>query len=283
MKKIGLVLEGGGMRGVYTSGVLDFFMENNLYFPYTIGVSAGAGNAVSYISRQIGRSKKATVDSIDDPNYISYRNLIRHGYLFHMDLIFDEMPNKLIPFDYETFYNSQEECIIVASNCETGRPVYFTKKDCKDIMMVCRASSSLPLVSNIVEIDGMPLMDGGVTDSIPIRKSIDDGNELNVLILTRDKEYRKKPTRGKWLFEKAYEKYPKFQEAILNRYKSYNKTLDYIDKLEKENKVFVIRPSEPVKIKRIEKDTEKLTELYNAGYEDAKIIFPKLLEWISDK
>ena len=280
MCKVGLVLEGGGMRGVYTTGVLDYFMEQNLYVPYVVGVSAGACNALSYVSKQIGRSKKSTIGSIDDPRYINYKNLFQHGYLLHMDLIFDEIPNQTIPFDYDAFYNSEMECVIGTTNCRTGKPMYFHKKDCKDLMMVCRASSSLPFFSPIVDIDDEPLLDGGIADSIPIKKSIQDGNEKHIVVLTRNKGYRKNPTRMRRLIKKVYPQFPNLQEAIINRYQVYNETIDLVEQLENENKVFVIRPTQPVKIGRVEKNVEKLTEFYNCGYEDAKFDFKNLKEWI---
>jgi predicted patatin/cPLA2 family phospholipase len=280
MDKVGLVLEGGGMRGIYTSGVLDYFMENNFYPPYVIGVSAGACNALYFVSKQIGHSKKAIIGCMDNPKLISNKNMISDGCLLPMDFLFDVIPNQLVPFDYDAFYHSTQECIICTTSCETGQPFYFAKKDCEDLMMVCRASSSLPFVSPIVEINDKPLLDGGIADPIPIVRAIMDGNERNVAILTRDKEYRKTPNGLSESIKKAYPQYPKLQEVILNRYKKYNETLDYIEQLEKENKVFAIRPMLPVNIDRMEKDTEKLTQLYNSGYEDARAVFPKLLKWV---
>ncbi len=280
MKNVGLVLEGGGMRGVYTSGVLDFFMEKDLYFPYVIGVSAGACNAVSYVSKQKGRSKKATIDSIEDPEYMNYRNLFEYGSLLHMDMIFDEFPNKIIPFDYDTFFANKQECVIVTTNCITGKSEYFYKKDSQDIMNICRASSSIPLLSPIVEVDGTPMLDGGITDSIPIQKSIQDGNIRNVLVLTRDQTYRKKPSKIKWIIEKAYKEYPYLQKSIFNRYQMYNDTLDFILEQEKEGKVFVIRPQKPVQIRRMEKNVERLTALYTQGYEDGKRVYDLLMNWL---
>lgn len=283
MNKVGLVLEGGGMRGSYTSGILDYFMEKELYLPYVIGASAGAGNALSYVSKQLGRTKKATVDSVEDPSYINYRNLIKHGYLINMDLLFDEFPNRKIPFDYDTYFKSEQECVIVTTNCKTGKANYFKKKDTKsrqDLMSYCRASSSLPFASPFVNINGEPHLDGGIADSIPIKKSISDGNDKNIIILTRDKSYRKSQSRIIYLLKRMYSKYPKLQEALLLRYKVYNETLDFIDKLEDENKVFVIRPSKPVAISRTEKSKEKLTELYNEGINDAKRLYDSICEWI---
>lgn len=283
MSGIGLVLEGGGMRGVYTSGVLDYFMEQNFYVPYVIGVSAGACNGVSYVSRQPGRTKKATIGYIDDPRYINYKNLIRHGYLLNMDLIFDEFPNKLIPFHYDTFFDSEQECVIAATNCSTGLPEYFCKKDGMDItniMDICRASSSMPFVSPIIKIGDKPFLDGGITDSIPIKKSIEDGNDKNIIVLTRNKGYHKKPSSLRFLVKKVYAEYPGLQEAIFNRYKMYNETLELIDKLEKEGRVFVIRPSVPVTVGRAEKNAWKLTELYDMGYKDAENSMEALKEWL---
>jgi predicted patatin/cPLA2 family phospholipase len=281
MEKVGLVLEGGGMRGVYTSAVLEYFMEKKLYFPYVIGVSAGACNALSYISRQKGRNKKATIGSVSDPRYINYKNLITHGYLMHMDLIFDEIPNRLIPFNYDAFFKSEQQCVIGTTSCKTGEPVYFYKENIKDLMKICRASSSLPFISPIVEVDGEPYLDGALTDSIPIKKSIEDGNDKNVVVLTRNKGYRKEPSRVKWLAKRFYPKYPKLQEVIIKRYMMYNDTLDYIDELEKKNKVFVIRPSDLLDIGRAEKNVEKLTELYNLGYKDIKDKYNALMKWVN--
>ncbi|MEZ0536696.1 patatin family protein [Caldicellulosiruptoraceae bacterium PP1] len=280
MDKIALVLEGGGMRGVYTSGVLDYFMDINLYFPYVVGTSAGACNAVSYISRQKERSKKATIDSLDDPRYINIRNFFKYGYLLHMDLLFDEIPNKLIPFDYKTFFDAKEECVITATNCNTGKAEYFYKKDCKDLMLVLRASSSLPFISPVVLIDGKPYLDGGITDSIPIQKAIDDGFNKFVIILTRPHDYRKKPFRFERLARRFYPQYPNLVDSIIKRYIVYNNTLDLIDELEKQGKAFVIRPSKLIEVGRLEKDKEKLTRLYNLGIEDAKNIYNNLFEWL---
>lgn len=283
MNKAGLVLEGGGMRGVYTSGVLDYFMEKKLYLPYVIGASAGACNAVSYVSKQLGRTKKATVDSVGDPSYINYRNLIKHGYLINMDLIFDEFPNHKIPFDYDTFFKSEQECVIVTTNCNTGKADYFKKEDSINnevLMSFCRASSSLPFVSPFVNINGEPYLDGGIADSIPIKKSISDGYDKNIIVLTRDKSYRKSQSRLALLLKRKYSEYPKLQEALLLRYKIYNETLDFINRLEKEHKVFVIRPSSPVTISRTEKSREKLTELYNEGIKDAERLYDSMCKWI---
>ncbi|WP_425447981.1 patatin-like phospholipase family protein [Dethiothermospora halolimnae] len=283
MKNIGLVLEGGGMRGVYTSGALDFFMDKGLYFPYTIGVSAGACNSLSYISRQRGRNKIVTIDYIDHPRYISYKNLIKKKSIFDMDLVFDEIPNKLEPFDFDRFHSSSEEVAIGVTNCITGEPDYFYKSKCKDILKVVRASSSLPLAAPMINIDGKEYLDGGIADPIPIKKSISDGNDKNILVLTRDKTYRKSPVKLKKLIEFKYSDYPGLIEAMTSRYERYNETLDYIETLEKEGKVIVIRPSEPPNVSRLEKDKGRLTDLYTQGYNDAKELYDKIKLFIKEK
>lgn len=280
MNKVGLVLEGGGMRGLYTAGILDFFMEKDLYFPYVIGVSAGACNAASYISKQKERSKRINIDYVKNPRYLSYRNLVKEKSIFGMDFLFNEIPNKLEPFDYTTFHSSEQRFIIGTTDCETGNSLYFDKNKCKDILGVLRASSSIPLLSPVVEVEGKKLLDGGVADSIPIKKAIEDGFKRNIIILTRNKEYRKKPYKFKLFVKRSYSKYPKLVDKIFNRYKIYNNTLDYIEELENKYKAFVIRPSKPLKVDRLEKNPEKLKELYKMGYEDAKNLYFKMKEWI---
>ncbi len=280
MNKVGLVLEGGGMRGLYTAGILDFFMEKDLYFPYVIGVSAGACNAASYISKQKERSKRINIDYVKNPRYLSYRNLVKEKSIFGMDFLFNEIPNKLEPFDYTTFHSSEQRFIIGTTDCETGNPLYFDKNKCKDILGVLRASSSIPLLSPVVEVEGKKLLDGGVADSIPIKKAIEDGFKRNIIILTRNKEYRKKPYKFKLFVKRSYSKYPKLVDKIFNRYKIYNNTLDYIEELENKYKAFVIRPSKPLKVDRLEKNPQKLKELYKMGYEDAKNLYFKMKEWI---
>jgi predicted patatin/cPLA2 family phospholipase len=165
VENIGLVLEGGGMRGLYTTGVLDFFMHKNLYFPYVIGVSMGACNAASYISRQKGRTKRVNINYIDDPRYLSIKNWIKKKGIFGSDFVFDEIPNKIELFDTETFNKAKERFIIVTTDCDSGKPVYFEKSECQDeILDVIKASSSLPFVSPIVKYKGINLLDGGISD-----------------------------------------------------------------------------------------------------------------------
>jgi predicted patatin/cPLA2 family phospholipase len=280
MNKIGLVLEGGGMRGLYTCGALEFFLDKELYFDYVIGVSAGACNAASYISKQKGRNEKVNIGFLDDWRYMSLRNFIREKSYFGMDFIFREIPDKCVKFDYETFNNAKCRFLVGTTDCKTGKAVYFNKEDMRESFDVLRASSSLPMMSPIVNYKGYELLDGGIADSIPIVKSIADGNDKNIIILTRKRGYRKSPLKYANLVKMKYRKYPLLVEAILNRWKRYNDTLDYIDQLEKEGRAIVIRASREIKVDRLDKDPKKLRELFQNGYDDAKSAYDRIIEFI---
>ena len=281
MKKAGLILEGGGTRGVFTSGVLDYFMEQELYLPYVIGVSAGACNAVDYVSHQPGRMKTCTIDFLEAGSYVGLRQLIRNHSLFNMDLIFDLFPNKIIPFDYDTYFSSGQTCIMTTTNCLTGKAEYLSEtKDRKRLMAICRASSSLPIVSPMVEVDGIPMLDGGVGDSIPIRKALHDGVKKNVIILTRQEGYRKQPAKRSVQMAKImYQKYPRLVQAMRNRAYYYNRTIELIEDLEARGHVYVIRPQIPV-IKNTEDRVEVLTAFYQHGYDYAKDIFSQVTDYL---
>jgi predicted patatin/cPLA2 family phospholipase len=280
----GLVLEGGGMRGVYTAGVLEYFMEKNLYFPYNIGVSAGASNAVSYLSRQKGRNRTVNIDFVNHPNYLSLRNFIKKRQLFGMDFIFDEIPNKLVPFDYEAFYESKETFVVGTTDCVIGETIYYNNHEHgKDMLSILRASCSLPFIAPIVSYDNRSLLDGGISDPIPIKQAERAGYVKNVVILTRNKGYFKKPSKKFWLSQKAYKKYPGLLDKMFTRSENYNETLDYLFGQESEGKAFIIQPKNPLKVGRMEKNQERLTELFNEGYENAKNIYPALLQWLDDK
>ncbi|KXZ40226.1 Predicted phospholipase, patatin/cPLA2 family [Alkalithermobacter thermoalcaliphilus JW-YL-7 = DSM 7308] len=275
MNGIGLVLQGGGMRGIYTSGVLDFFMEKGIYFPYTIGVSAGACNGSMYISRQMGLAKRMYLDYIDDPRYINYANILKRKSVLGMDFIFGEIPKSLNPFDLETFKNSKDKFLIVTTDCDTGKPVYFDKDDCQDIFTIIKASSSIPFITDPVDFLDMKLIDGGISDPIPIKKSIQDGNDLNVVVLT-DSRYMRKPNNIKRAVYKMCERQIKITDHILNMHRINNETIDYINDLEKEKKAVVIKPSKNIKMGIVNKNKSKLKELYELGYEDAKNSYLKI-------
>lgn len=281
MKKSGIILEGGGTRGVFTSGVLDYFMERDLYFPYIIGVSAGACNAVGYASRQPYRTRKCMIDYLYTDSYISVRNMLKNKGLFDMELIFDKFPNDLIPFDYDTFFNSGTRCILTVTNCETGQAEYLEEyEDRKRLMDICRASSSLPFVSPIFEVDGKPYLDGGLSDSIPIVKALRDNCRRPVIILTRNKGYRKKVKDSMDFSKLIYREYPKLNEAIYKRNARYNRTMEFIEHLEAKGHIFVIRPEMPA-IDRAEQNTDVLTDFYQHGYEMGKRCFDALNEFLN--
>lgn len=281
MKDVGLVLEGGGMRGVYTAGILEYFMEQDLYFPYVVGVSAGACMAASYLSRQMGRNRTVNIDYVNHPNYLSFRNFVKHKQLFGMDFIFDEIPNKHVPYDYDTFYQSKEEFVVGTTDCETGEPMYFKKEEYgHDMLKVIRASSSLPFVAPIIEFKGRKLLDGGITDPIPLIKAQQDGNSKNVVILTRNRGYMKKKSNMTWVVKRAFKQYPNLVKAMETRYKRYNDTLAYLDQEEKAGRIFVISPTEPLEVGRVEKNPVKLTNLYELGLKDASEQFEKFQKWL---
>ena len=283
MINTGLIIEGGGMRGIYTAGVLDFFMEKDLYFDDCYAVSAGACHAASYYSKQIGRSLKVTLDYIHDKRYCSVNSLIKTGDLFGVEMLYNRIPNELVLYDYDTFNKFGGNFHSVVTNCNTGKPEYIKIKDMEKDIVAVRASSSLPLLSRIVEINGQQYLDGGISDSIPIKKSIEDGHKKNIVILTRDKTYRKTKSSFSHIFKIKYKKYPNLVKAIENRYKMYNDTLDFIEDKRKSGEVFVIQPKEPVNISRVEKDKTKLKALYDEGYNDAKECYEELIKFINEK
>ncbi len=281
LENTGLVLEGGGLRGVYSSGVLNYLMKKSIYFPYVIGVSMGACNAANYISKQVERNKIVNISFVNDSRYLSYLRLILKGELFGMDFIFNTIPNNLIPFDYETFYNNEQKCITTVSDCISGEPLYYEKNELgKDYLKVLQASSSLPFIAKPVKFRGKILMDGGLSDSIPIKKSIKDGNKKHVLILTQPKGYRKPKSNSSKYAKIKYFKYKGLIKCLQTRTNRYNKTMDYIDQLEERGEVFVIRPKLPLNIGRVERNKPKLYEAYDKGYNDMKILFENMVLYL---
>lgn len=276
----GLVLEGGGMRGLYTAGILDFFMEKGIWFDDAYGVSAGACNLCSYMSNQRGRAYRVNIDYLNDKNYCSFSSLIKTGDLFNVDMCYNKIPNELDPFDYDAFLKCPGKGHVVITDIVTGKPRYVRLKDLRKDLVAVQASASLPLVSRAVKIGGREYLDGGMADSIPIRKSIHDGHEKNVVILTRPYGYRKKPSSSIELIKMMYRKYPGLVHDMKYRHVRYNRALDYVEELEREGKVFVFRPEPLIKIDRIEKDPNKLKVLYLQGYHDASINYKLMKDFL---
>lgn len=282
--KSGLVLEGGGMRGVYTAGVLECFLENGLFPDYVIGVSAGACSAASYISRQAGRNRQVTIGFVKHPDYISVKNLLLKRELFGMNLIFNEIPNKLVPFDFTRFNQATEEFVIGTTDCVTGQPVYFNKSIfSKDILTIIRASSSLPFMSRPIDYGGHLLLDGAISDPIPIRKALADQVDKPIIILTREKGYRKTKSSLSKLTSYFYKDFKELGMVLDCRYQLYNDTMGFIETLEQQKKAIVIRPSQTFNIKGIERSPEKLTMLYDQGYNDAMGHILYISNWLKDE
>ncbi|MDR1193120.1 MAG: patatin family protein [Peptococcaceae bacterium] len=277
----GLILEGGGMRGVYTAGVLDFFLDKGAFFRRCYAVSAGACHACSYLARQRGRAFRISVNYLKDKRYCGIYSLVTTGNLFGTEMVYDLIPNQLDPFDHEAFEKSETEFYITVTNCRAGAPEYVRAREIRAGVDLVRASSSLPLVSQMVELGGQLYLDGGVSDSIPIRRSVADGQARNVVILTQDPSYRKKPNRLIPLFHLRYRRYPALVARAAERHSRYNETLDFIRREEEAGRAFVIQPRRPVGIRRIEKNRAKLTALYEEGYRDGEASWDRLLAFLS--
>lgn len=281
MESSGLILEGGGLRGVFSSGVLDYMMERKIRFPYIIGVSMGALNATSYISNQKGRGFRVPLNYINDSRYLSLKNFFKEGSYFGLDFIFNKIVYELDPFDFDSFEKSNQKFIAVATDCINGNAKYFDKNDLdrETLIKVLMATSSLPYISKMIEINGNQYLDGGIIDSLPIEKALNDKIQKPVVILTRPLGYRKKSS-GIVLSKILYKNYPKLKDMIKDKANNYNRQIELIEKLERENKVFVIRPDKPIQMGRTEKDKNKLSAAYNYGYETMKNEETKLREWL---
>ncbi len=273
MTKVGLVLEGGAMRGLYTAGVLDTFLDNNINIDVIIGVSAGALFGANYYSKQRGRALRYNKKYCKDRRYISIHSLITTGNIINKEFAFYKVTNELDPFDDEQFVKTNKDFYAVITNVETGLAEYINIKNSTiENLEVLRATSAMPIVSKMVEIRGQKYLDGALADSIPVEKALDFGYDKIIVVLTRPLEYRKKPfskLESKFIKLK-YRKYPKLIDVILSRYSNYNNSLEKIIDLENKKEIFVIRPSCNLNISRLEKDENKLQEVYDLGINDAK-------------
>ena len=254
------------MRGVFTSGVLDAFMKHDLYFRYVVAVSAGACNGVSYMSHQIRRARIANINMLGQYDYIGLKHLVTQGSIFDRKLLYDDFPKKLVPFDWETYTKSGAEFEVVTTNCLTGRAEYLSEyKNPQRLNDIIMASSALPFVSSIVEVDGVPMLDGGIVDSIPIMRSVEKGHDFNIVITTRNFGYRSKGRDIK-LPSLIYDDYPRLRVALSHRVEAYNEQLDLLERMERWGDVVVIRPERPMEVGRVTRDTDKLERLYEEGF-----------------
>ena len=280
--KTGLVLEGGAMRGIYTAGVLDIFNENKIKVDGVIGVSAGCVHGVNYISEQNGRSIRYTLKYRNDKRYMSVKSLLKTGNMVETDFCYHEIPEKLDPFDNDTYMKSGIDFYTVSSNVETGRAEYLKCKDVFKQIDLIRASASMPFVSQRVETEGFKLLDGGICDSVPVKKFMEMGYDRIVVILTKPIGYIPKPNNA-FLSKKMYGKYPEFVDALITRHLRYVENLNYVNKLEEEGKIMVIRPSRTVNISRTEKNLARIWEMYELGRENAEERLEEVKEWLKNQ
>lgn len=265
-----LVLEGGGMRGVFTCGVLDYLMDHHIQFPYAVGVSAGACNGLSYMSHQRGRGKYSNIDLLAKYKYIGIRPLLKRRGLIDQQLLFHRFPDRILPYNYKAYADNPNRFEMVTTDCCTGKACYWEEKhDEKRIIDIVKASSSLPYACPVIYVDGRPMLDGGIVDSIPLLRAQNQGYSKLVVVLTRNRGYRKSI---KEVFVPAfiYKEYPRLRVALRNRNKLYNEQLELVERLEDEGKIIVIRPENPIVVGRMETSVKKLTDLYNEGYRCAK-------------
>ncbi len=277
----GLILEGGGMKGVYTAGVLDFLLDKGIEFKNIYGVSAGACTMCSFVSKQRGRGRDTFVDYVGLDGYMSYKSLIKTGDIFNSKFSYELVPKYLNPFDYETYASFEGNAYAVVTNIETGKAEYIPVRDMEKEIDYIRASSSLPLVSKNVRIGDKLYLDGGIADSIPIRKSESDGNVKNVVVMTKPVGYRRDPEKMLKLIKIRYARYPQVYELMKNRHITYNETLDYVEKEAESGKIFLIRPKEDSHIDRMEKDRDKLEALYEQGYGEASELYEELVAYLN--
>jgi len=284
MKDVGLVCEGGGLRGIYTAGVLDYFLDIGLEFPYLVGVSAGAIYPASYISRQKGRTLEIQRRYIKDPRYMSFKNLIKTGNLFDPEFAYYRMTKELVPFDYAAFKTSKTIYKIGTFNCLTGSTHYYSKEDFTHVdeaVTALLASGSIPFLSKEVVIDGVPYLDGGIASPIPLHQSITDGNKKHFIILTQPGSYKKYPLKYRRFTEIFYRRYPHVAKALINRHNIYNDTLEDIKTLKNKGEAYIIKPSRTIGVGRLERNVSKIEELYRLGYEDAKREYSDIIKWLN--
>jgi predicted patatin/cPLA2 family phospholipase len=279
--QIGLVLEGGGLRGVYTSGVLRYFSDQGLDFPYVLGVSMGACNAANFVARQPERNRIVNIRYVRDRRYLSLWRWLCRGELFGMDFIFETIPNRLVPFAWERFLGSKTRCLAGVTDCLTSQPIYYSQHQLgREYIDVLRASSSLPFIAKPVRYQGRDLLDGGISDPIPVDKCCKDGYPRQVLVLTQPSGYRKEAFKALAWARWRYPHFPGLIKALQVRHDLYNENLARIDGLEQSGRAFVIRPKQTLEASRVERNKDKLYRVYDTGYNDAEGCWPGLAEFL---
>lgn len=279
--KTGLVLEGGAMRGLFTAGVLDVFLDEQIQVNGMVTVSAGALFGVNFPAQQRGRVLRYNLKYLNDKRYMGLHSLLTTGNVVNRDFAFYELPFTLDPFDQTTFSQSNIDFWATLTNVETGEPEYIKVTDAFAQMETLRATSAMPMVSKMVEVDGKRYLDGGIADSIPLQKTFALGYDKIIVVLTRPLDYRKKPS-SMMLFNLIYRKFPKLCQRWANRYLEYNQAVERVIELEKQGKIFVIRPSVDLQISRLEKDPAKVQAMYDLGMSDAKKQMQALKDYLAN-
>lgn len=256
------------MRGVFTSGVLDAFMKYNVYFHYVCAVSAGACNGLSYMSHQPRRARISNIDMLVKYNYLGFRHLVTQGCIFDPKLLYDRFPNELVPYDYDAYFSNSALFEMVVTNCATGRAEYLSEHsgNRQRLLDIARASSSLPYVSKIIQVDGKPMLDGGIVDSIPVEHAMEVGHQMNVVVMTRNRGFRNTGHDRK-IPHFIYKNYPRLRVALSHRIEAYNRQLELMERLEDEGRIICIRPQKPMEVGRMEKNVSKLEALYEEGFQ----------------
>lgn len=270
MEHTGIMIEGGAMRSVFAAGVLDFLMDKGIEIPNVLAVSAGAYAGMNYISGQRGRAVEAVIKPLEKEKYMGPATFLKKGTFFDMDFLFDVVPKTLVPFDFETFCSSAKRFIINTTDCRTGKSVYHEDFESEEeFWKICRAANSLPFISRISQIGGIPMLDGGMADALPITKILEEGWEKVLVILTRKSDYRKKYRFFYMMMIRLiYRKYPEFIKTVAGRARKYNECLEQIEQMEKEGRALVFRPSK-LAVNNNESDVDTLMEYYQHGYEEA--------------
>ena len=266
----GLVLEGGGMRGVFTSGVLDALMKHEMYFPYVVAVSAGACNGLSYMSRQPRRARFSNIDMLRRYGYLSLKHLLVQGSIFDPNILYERFPAEIVPFDYQVYAANPAAFEMVTTNCLTGQAEYLSeKRDPRRVTAIAKASSSLPYVAQITMVDGIPMLDGGIIDSIPVLRATSQGHPFNVVVMTRNKGFRS-TERDVNIPSFIYKDYPNLREALSHRVEAYNAQLEMVEQMERWGEILVIRPQRKMEVGRTCSDVAKLERLYEEGFEEGE-------------
>ncbi|MCR5732910.1 MAG: patatin family protein [Sphaerochaetaceae bacterium] len=273
-----LVLEGGAFRGLYTQGLLDAWMEEGLNFQCTIGVSAGALAGLNYVAGQIGRSARANLSSRHNRDYIGAGAVVKSHSLIRLDFLLKDY-NNIERLDHLRFLSPDRRYVAVATNCLTGEPSFLERSNCMSLIDAMKASASMPYVTPMVDVDGTPHLDGGVSDPIPYTWAIEQGYGKIIVVKTRDRSFRK-PIQEKKHKLGIYRHYPAFESALSNMSENYNKQMDELEKLEKEGKLLLIAPKKPVNVSRVEPDVEKLGKLYWEGYQEGKDYIEEVRKYI---